>query len=519
MTTHTVTVVATLAGLATGLSAQPLAHHIGEPLPARETANDITLLTGGDIASAGSITLDDLAQRRGYIVVSDPDAQPFLSWITEDPDAQRETLLAAREDRNDKNLIVLQDGLVSVNPPSTDLVLFKIDPFAGTLAYQWRYEGDSDRRNLGLELDGDTGLVAASVTNTAGDSRCTLLRFNNATGLAVFHNRYDPVNIPAFAMRFFDVAVDPDSGDIFAVGRVSVDIPGFTPESELLIARFSANGAPVWFRGYELRVMNSEDAGPAEGAAIELIGDDGVAVTARISDPVFGEIAAHVIVDRAAGAPVAASGVVNPDASIQPAFSSLERLPSGNLLVSGTADNSGGNSVPAAWSFDVATAQLGWAWLPDAEAGVGNSAIPQPGSGPLLAGQISPNAGPIGNRPDVFLARLGPGGVGLCPKTPDLRRIQVMPVRFDIPVEARTLDNPSEAGLEVIAGEPILRVVCEPCPPDLAAPFGVLNFFDFIEFIALYNAMDPAADLAVPFGTFNFFDITAYLAAYNAGCP
>ena len=57
------------------------------------------------------------------------------------------------------------------------------------------------------------------------------------------------------------------------------------------------------------------------------------------------------------------------------------------------------------------------------------------------------------------------------------------------------------------------------CPADLAAPFGVLNFFDISAYISLYNAQDPAADFAAPFGVFNFFDISAYIGAYNAGCP
>jgi hypothetical protein len=57
------------------------------------------------------------------------------------------------------------------------------------------------------------------------------------------------------------------------------------------------------------------------------------------------------------------------------------------------------------------------------------------------------------------------------------------------------------------------------CPPDLAAPFGTLNFFDLAAYIALYNANDPAADLAAPFGALNFFDLAEYIALYNAGCP
>lgn len=62
-------------------------------------------------------------------------------------------------------------------------------------------------------------------------------------------------------------------------------------------------------------------------------------------------------------------------------------------------------------------------------------------------------------------------------------------------------------------------VLDRPCPADLAAPFGELNFFDITTFLALFNNQDPAADFGEPFGVFNFFDVTAFLAAYNAGCP
>ncbi|MFK7885001.1 MAG: GC-type dockerin domain-anchored protein [Phycisphaerales bacterium] len=57
------------------------------------------------------------------------------------------------------------------------------------------------------------------------------------------------------------------------------------------------------------------------------------------------------------------------------------------------------------------------------------------------------------------------------------------------------------------------------CPADLAAPFGVLNFFDVSTYISLYNANDPGADLAAPLGVLNFFDVAAFISAYNAGCP
>ncbi|MFK7885022.1 MAG: GC-type dockerin domain-anchored protein [Phycisphaerales bacterium] len=64
-----------------------------------------------------------------------------------------------------------------------------------------------------------------------------------------------------------------------------------------------------------------------------------------------------------------------------------------------------------------------------------------------------------------------------------------------------------------------LALAEEPCSADIAAPFGVLNFFDVSAFIALYSASDPSADLAAPFGEFNFFDVSAFISLYAAGCP
>ncbi|RMH26548.1 MAG: hypothetical protein D6692_09020 [Planctomycetota bacterium] len=63
------------------------------------------------------------------------------------------------------------------------------------------------------------------------------------------------------------------------------------------------------------------------------------------------------------------------------------------------------------------------------------------------------------------------------------------------------------------------NLIGDACAPDLAAPFGVLNIFDMLEYIALFNAQEPGADLAAPFGVLNFFDVSAYISAYNAGCP
>jgi 6-phosphogluconolactonase (cycloisomerase 2 family) len=88
--------------------------------------------------------------------------------------------------------------------------------------------------------------------------------------------------------------------------------------------------------------------------------------------------------------------------------------------------------------------------------------------------------------------------------------------------------NPATGNITPVAGSPFVTqgispndVVAWPgaaCAADLTGD-GLLNFFDIADFIALYNAGDPAADLADPIGTLNFFDIAAYISLYNAGCP
>ncbi|MFK7885025.1 MAG: GC-type dockerin domain-anchored protein [Phycisphaerales bacterium] len=512
--------VAILAGSTGMAAAQPFAHNIAEPVDAREFASDLTLTESGDIIAAGGISLDDAnAMLNGYLVASDADGVPFFSLIIDDPDSERDELIAVRQDTSDQLLIALQDAVFGVNPPTNNVLLMKIDPFAGALPYQWRYPITSLGENLGMELDQETGLVAASALNSFGGTQPTLLRFDNSTGLPIYHFRYAVTDAPAFDLRFYDVTFDPSSGQIFAVGTVSLDAQGFSPESELLIASFSPGGAPLWFNAYELRVEDNDDAGATEGTSIELNGEGQVVVTARIRDNNFGPIAAQVIVGPAAGAPIVASAISNPGAPFDPAFSSLEMRPNGTMLASGTTVSAAGTVSPVMWSFDGFSTALNWAYVPDVEDGTGNSAIPQSDRGPLLGGEVFPNLGTISGAHDLLLARTTPMGDGECPVTPDLRQLNVEPRVLSIPVQPQQMPNPEEAGVEVFQGEPLQKLVCEPCPADLAAPFGVLNFFDIAAYIALYNAMDPAADLAAPFGTLNFFDITAYIALYNAGCP
>ena len=57
-----------------------------------------------------------------------------------------------------------------------------------------------------------------------------------------------------------------------------------------------------------------------------------------------------------------------------------------------------------------------------------------------------------------------------------------------------------------------------PCPADLAEPFGLLDLADITAFATGFLAMGPVADLVAD-GLFDLSDINAFVTAFTAGCP
>ncbi|MEZ6244080.1 MAG: choice-of-anchor B family protein [Phycisphaerales bacterium] len=76
-----------------------------------------------------------------------------------------------------------------------------------------------------------------------------------------------------------------------------------------------------------------------------------------------------------------------------------------------------------------------------------------------------------------------------------------------------------EAGVDAVQVRVYECAEVNPCPADLAEPFGQLDFSDIIAFLEAFSAQEAAADLAEPFGQWDFSDVIAYLAAFGAGCP
>ena len=73
--------------------------------------------------------------------------------------------------------------------------------------------------------------------------------------------------------------------------------------------------------------------------------------------------------------------------------------------------------------------------------------------------------------------------------------------------------HPEPLGYQLIA-ERMIEIAA--CPADFTGD-GVLDFFDVLEYLALFDATDPAADLTGE-GSLDFFDVLEFLARFDQGC-
>jgi hypothetical protein len=78
------------------------------------------------------------------------------------------------------------------------------------------------------------------------------------------------------------------------------------------------------------------------------------------------------------------------------------------------------------------------------------------------------------------------------------------------------LGDPTLIDFGAIAGNQYVVIPVSGCYPDLDGS-GELDFFDFLEFVNLFNDGDPLADCEAN-GIFDFFDFLCYLNAFNEGC-
>jgi len=124
------------------------------------------------------------------------------------------------------------------------------------------------------------------------------------------------------------------------------------------------------------------------------------------------------------------------------------------------------------------------------------------------------------------LETIGPGGVeasgGWFAKTWALGDLFAAPssqVRVRFTANDTGTGSVVEAGVDAVEVRVFECAEVNPCPADLAEPFGQLDFSDVVAFLGAFGAQDGAADLAEPFGQWDFSDVVAFLGVFGGGCP
>lgn len=504
-------------------TAQPFVHSIAEPFEALELANDLTVMSSGDVLFVGGFAepLTNL-QSLGYIVVADTAGVPLISWIVDDPETESEQAFAVRQDPNDDAFIIAQHGDQSLSTTIQNTLLYKFDPAGQSLLYEWRYPMGTDGNNLGMELVQDIGYIGAHTQNQFGVNDPTMLIFDPATGLPITFNRYETFNEFFGGAKFVDVHFDPQTKLIHAVGTIQVDDPTVgASTSKLLVAQLDQFGIPVWFNAYDA-LLPDQPGIDFTGVSIELTSSRAVAVTARFDDQNTFPGHLSVLIDPAMGAPLKAIALQLPEGIIEPAYSSLEIHGEQQMVMSGMyTDRVQGQPVPVMWAIDENSLNLSWIWSPDGTEGVGNSVMPLPGQGVYLAGQVFPLAtGPVGGFDDALLVQTDDLGEGLCPVIPFYIEFEIPLLHLPVPVEVIGMETPLPAQVDVFFGEPIPEPICSqglPCPTDLNGD-GMTDISDLLLLLAVFNTPSPQGDVNMD-GFTDISDLLALLTFFNSACP
>ena len=418
-------------------------------------------------------------------------------------------------------LIVLQQGVASP-AGAEDYVLFSIDPFSGFIPYAFRYLGTNQRENLGMELDGPTGLIAATIRSTQGLEQATLLRFDQFAGLPLFHWQY-PQLVPFIQNPgLYDVMVYEPTGEIFAVGYADLE-PGPFPffGRQLLLAKFDPNGFPLFFNVYGsfLPAFPNEFESEVRGVSIEIGPGGEIAVVGPRLSNILTTHAFHMTVDPIVGAPLASTVIISPEGQIVPASSSLELLPDNTHITSGTFIDVQGQRSPAMWDVDGAFTFFNWWYSPDPMEGVGNgySAIPNTPDDLLLGGDVFPiTPGPIGGARDALMVQTRDYGYGLCPFVPPLIIEDAIVEFLPFDVQPIPLPFPVPTQLERVPFQPLLGDVCQPCFEDVNDD-GVVDLADLLQVLSFFGG-GPGGDVNQD-GVTDLADLLAVLAAFGTPCP
>jgi hypothetical protein len=315
-------------------------------------ASDVVALANGDLAIAGgAYEFSGGFESFATLTRVGPDGVPV--WHRRiDEAGKNEYAFGVRELSNGNMILGFFRGF------GIDALCFAGVSATGAVTWTTRLPGEYAYDGAGIKLDTDTGgtfAVVASQWSNLNPIAGQLVRVNAQTGTLDFNRFYSPTLFDSASdLWFTDVAV-VEGGDYFVTGTVLRDV-GTQSDYDVLVARIRrSDGSVVWAQAYGLTNQFSDENPFYEiGRGINLNSAGQVVVAARTQDPTqeFGpESVLHLLIDPSNGNLLTHTI----DIDCQVADASVERLSSGEMLVSGSRGFGDGQGFARMWLLDPAT--------------------------------------------------------------------------------------------------------------------------------------------------------------------
>ncbi|MEM7629961.1 MAG: GC-type dockerin domain-anchored protein [Planctomycetota bacterium] len=494
---------------------------------------DIRTVRAGGAIAVGATTTPD-GTRDFYIVRTAPSGDP--AWIR---------VLAWPGDDIAYSVQEVADGFVVAGETRGDgdsdlnLAVAKLDP-AGNLLWAFRYTGAYMGDTVHAENPGPTVRRApdefepleTTITHRVFQNALpSYLALDNAGNIVVqrFYFATSPRQEGEAELSFTDHRFSQDSGDLRVTGTIQsqpVGAPaGFAIRDIAYVRIDPPTGAITFNAAYApFPTPPGEPESPVDawGHAITLT-PEGVAIA---GDTTLGASflsignAAHYIMQL--DDPGNVLNMVNALPQQDPGsvgFGALALEEQPPVLVVAGRNNASGTGFTTA--FDFPSLAPVWAHNYGRVPARLDAIVDSPECGLLAAGRWNAADFAFGNDDAWWLSTQDGGPETGCfdqPRDLEANEGGAEPLDFQMSIDG--LDNRIPWPVDPAGPEPVARVLCDApcCPADLAPPFGVLDFFDVLEFLSLFSANDPAADLAPPFGVWDFFDVLEYLSLFDAGC-
>lgn len=333
-------------------------------------------------------------------------------------------------------------------------------------------------------------------------------------------------------LAFTDLKIAPDQSVVISGTVRRFQDTGLLLQDAFLM-RTMGGGLPIWANAYDMPPIDGRVSETGDGLDLRDTTAIGMIYLAGRTDfgaPTSGLLGTHYLAtDVVAGAVLFDNtlSVATPlaTASIESAYAAIRHdAARKQVVVAGRRSSPlSASALTAAWSFDDSGPLLIWAEQ-FARLCEGESVDADPNQcGVVVAGVIDSEPWPNGNGSfDVHHLKLNERGDSGCLQSPIQPAQQ--PAQFRREPLQVTVTQLFEQQLYPFNPVPVgsgdqpfcFSPWCFPCAVDINND-GLVNVNDFFAYLALYQAMNPAADLTMD-GNINVNDFFLFLALYQAGC-